>query len=59
MPTRPAVLQDRLSEMVANLSGQPQIVARDAMHEVITTTGGDDLLRHVAAALVLLRRVGC
>ena len=58
MPTDSAVFHDRLSEMVAQLSGRPQVVARDAVHDVAETAGDDDPLRHVASALVLLRRVG-
>jgi len=58
MPTDSAVFHARLSEMVAHLSGRPQVVACDAVHDVVENTDGDDPLLQVAAALVLLRRAG-
>ena len=50
------LLHDRLSELVACLSGSPQIVARDAVEQSIDEDSDADALRHVATALVQLRR---
>lgn len=51
-----APLHDRLSELVAYLSGSPQILARCAVEQSMDEHEDADALRHVATALIQLRR---
>ena len=51
-----ALLHDRLSELVACLSGSPEMIARDAVEQSMEADREADALRHIAAALVQLRR---
>lgn len=56
MPADPVLLHDRLSELVACLSGSPEVAARDAVEHSMEDDDGGDALRHVATALIELRR---
>lgn len=58
LPAGESLLQDRLSELVAYLSGSPAVVARDAVECAMESADAAtaDALHHVAAALVRLRR---
>ena len=56
MPTDTALLHDRLSELVACLSGSPEMVVRNVVEQSMNEDSQADALRHVAAALVKLRR---
>ena len=56
MSAETPLLHDRLSELVACLSGSPEVVARDAIEQSMDEDTSGDALRHVASALVQLRR---
>ncbi len=56
MPTDTALLHDRLSQLVACLSGSPEMVVRNVVEQSMNEDSQADALRHVAAALVKLRR---
>ena len=51
-----ALLHDRLSELVACLSGSPETVVRDVVEQSMDEDEEADALRHVATAMVPLRR---
>ena len=56
MSAETALLHDRLSELVACLSGSPELVVRDVVEQSMDEDGDAHALLHVANALIQLRR---
>ncbi len=56
MSAETALLHDRLSELVACLSGSPEMAVRDVVEQSMDEDGEAHALLHVATALVELRR---